>query len=285
MFRGLRWCLESGQSVVTAISCAKIDNLLGYNRSVHLGEQSWKAAKELQHRAVVLPIGACEQHGHHLPLLTDAIIGQEIARRSELELGDEALFLPMLWVGSSHHHLSFPGTVSISARTYTNVLIDMLESLIEGGFRRMVFLNSHSGNSTPARMAINEVQIKYRRQMPDLWLAFVNWFELVSAPDDWRQKKIIHACEWETSTIQAVRPDLVNEADMPATLRDIGSKFYKPDYSAPGKADIARTIEQNSPSGAFGYPEAAAPEKGEILYEQAAREFAAFVREFSQYQS
>lgn len=232
----------------------------------------------------MLPIGACEQHGHHLPLLTDALIGGEIARRAAAELEEEAVFLPMLWVGASHHHLSFPGTVSISARTYSLVLADMLESLIEGGFRRLVLLNSHSGNATPARMAINDIQIKYRRELPDLWVAFVNWFDLVSPPEGWRQKKIIHACEWETSTIQAVRPDLVNTSDMPATVLDIGSQFYRPDYGAPTKANVARTIEQTTPYGAFGHPEAASPEKGELLYGEAAREFAIFVREFAQYQ-
>jgi len=56
---------------------------------------------ELTGKVVVLPLGSLEQHGHHLPLLTDSMIGGEIARRAEAELGDEALFLPTLWVGAS----------------------------------------------------------------------------------------------------------------------------------------------------------------------------------------
>ena len=250
-----------------------------------LGESSWRDAATLCSRVVVLPLGACEQHGHHLPLLTDALIGEEIARRAAGQLEDEAVFLPMLWLGASHHHLSFPGTVSVGAETYARVLMDMLESLILGGFRRLVFLNAHSGNSTPARLAMNEIQIRHRLGKPDLWIAFANWFELVAPPPDWRQTKIIHACEWETSAIQAVRPDLVDESDMAATRQVALSRFYKPDYSSPAKVEIARTIEQNSPSGAFGYPEAATPEKGEVLLAAATAEFVAFVREFAAYPS
>jgi creatinine amidohydrolase len=75
---------------------------------MQLGERNWLEAKALTNRVVVLPLGSHEQHGHHLPLLTDTVIGTEIARRAEAELGDEALFLPTLWVGASDHHRAFP---------------------------------------------------------------------------------------------------------------------------------------------------------------------------------
>lgn len=250
---------------------------------MQLNEQTWRQAATLTDRTVILPLGACEQHGHHLPLATDALIGAEIARRAELELENEALFLPMLWLGASHHHLAFTGTVSIGAETYVQVLKDILDSLITGGFRRIVLLNAHSGNTTPARMALNEVQIRHRVELPDLWLAFVNWFELVTPPAGWKQSKIIHACEWETSAIQAIRPDLVGD-DRTATRLEPTSKYYFSDYSAPSRVDVARTIEQSSPSGAFGFPEDATAEKGETLLRAATQEFVGFVREFATYQ-
>jgi creatinine amidohydrolase len=250
-----------------------------------LGENTWTDIEQARPRVVVAPLGALEQHGHHLPLLTDALIGGEVARRAELELKDEALFLPMLWAGASGHHLSFPGTVSISALTYVQVINYILESLIEGGFRRIVFLNAHAGNGTPVRLAMNEVQIRHRRALPDLWLSLVNWFELIAPPAGWKQTKIIHAGEWETSAIQAVRPELVKTEAITATQNPGNSRFYRPDYSKPGPVDIARTIEQNSATGAFGFPEAATPEKGEALFSEATREFVSFVREFARYQS
>jgi creatinine amidohydrolase len=211
------------------------------------------------------------------------MIGSEVARRSEAELHGDAVFLPMLWLGASHHHLAFPGTVSVGAETYVRVIMDVLQSLITGGFRRIVFLNAHSGNATPVRLAMNEVEIAHRKELPDLWIAMANWFDLVTPPSHWKQTKIIHACEWETSAIQAIRPELVKEDAMVATRCENLSQYYSPDYSTPSRVEIARSIEQSSSSGAFGYPEDATLEKGEELLQAATREFVAFVREYSKY--
>src|SRR3978361_367235 len=109
---------------------------------MQLGDRGWTDIQQLVDRVVVVPLGSLEQHGHHLPLFTDSLIGTEVARRAEAELGDEALFLPMLWIGASYHHRTFPGTVSISNDVYTRVLVDMLESLISTGFRRIFLLTA-----------------------------------------------------------------------------------------------------------------------------------------------
>src|SRR5690606_28155402 len=118
-----------------------------------LGEQNWKDASEMTDKVVIVPTGAHEQHGHHLPLLTDAMIGEEIIKRAEPKLADSALILPMLWLGHSPHHLQFPGSVSVSADTYIRVIQDITESLIQGGFRRILFFNSHAGNMAPTGVA------------------------------------------------------------------------------------------------------------------------------------
>ena len=75
------------------------------------GERRWVQTAEAADRVVVAPLGSLEQHGHHLPLLTDTLIITEIARRAEAEIGPEALFLPTLWLGASDHHRAFAGTV------------------------------------------------------------------------------------------------------------------------------------------------------------------------------
>src|SRR5690242_12557634 len=162
---------------------------------VQLGERNWTEVKNLTNRVVVMTLGSLEQHGHHLPLLTDSLIGAEVARRAEAELGDAALFLPILWVGASDHHRAFPGTVSISNSVYVDVLIDMLESLIGSGFRRIFLLNAHGGNITPGRMAIYDVQLRHRDK-PDLWLAFSSWWhiavEQVAAIQGLEAKMVTH---------------------------------------------------------------------------------------------
>src|SRR5262249_17364568 len=87
---------------------------LKMERAMYYGEQTSNAIPNPTSKVVVVPIGSLEQHGHPLPLLTDSLIGGEITRRAEAEVGDLALFLPMLWAGASDHHLGLPGAVSIS---------------------------------------------------------------------------------------------------------------------------------------------------------------------------
>jgi creatinine amidohydrolase len=254
---------------------------------MQLGEQNWRDAGQQTHKVVVIPIGSLEQHGHHLPLLTDSLIGGEIARRAEAELGDDALFLPLLWIGASDHHRAFPGTVSLKNETYVRVLIEMLESLIEAGWRRIFLLNSHGGNIIPGQMATYDVQLRYYREIPDLWLAFTTWFEIAreqaAAIPDMTQDHVIHACEWETAMLLRLRPELVKLDALEGTRFEFDSAFYSPDFRGTSRVSVARTMDQLSPIGAFGYPELGTPEKGEALFHAAAQEVVAFVREFSQW--
>lgn len=250
---------------------------------MQLGERNWTEIGDLTGRVVVCPIGALEQHGHHLPLLTDALIGGEIARRVEAATEDCALFTPMLWMGASHHHLSFPGTISLSQATYRAVIEDMAESLIAAGFRKLFFLNSHAGNIVPAQSALLDVQLRHRKALPELFVCVGSWFE-IALPElaalGLVQKKVIHACEWETSVIQVTHPELVKDP-RPAARRDIGSEFWSPDHIKNNRLAVLRTMEQGSETGAFGFPDEATPQKGELLIQTATDVIVRFVKEFS----
>jgi len=251
---------------------------------VFLGERIWTQIPDQTHKVVVLPLGSLEQHGHHLPMLTDTMIGSEIARRAEIALGDEALFLPMLWVGASDHHRGMPGTVSLSNNVYVDVLVDILESLLGAGFRRIFLLNAHGGNITPGRMALYDVQLRHRDK-PDLWMAFSSWWTIaadqIAAPPEIQQKFVTHACELESSMILRLRPELVKlEAARGANI-PFESAFYTPDFSGPSRVDVPRAFDQLSETGAFGHPELATAEKGEALFQAAVGEVVAFVREFA----
>jgi len=251
---------------------------------MQLGERNWTEIERMTEQVIVLPLGSFEQHGHHLPLLTDTMICSEIVRRAEAELGDTALFLPTLWVGASEHHRAFAGTVSISNQVYVQVLVDILESLVGSGFRRIFLLNAHGGNRLPGQMAIYDVQMRHRDK-PDLWLVFGSWFvmasERLAALDQMQQENVIHACEWETSVILLLRPELVKpEAARGATI-PFESAFYYPDFSRPSRVEVSRAIDQLSATGAIGYPEIATIEKGEVVLAAAVGEVVAFVREFA----
>src|SRR2546423_895895 len=125
------------------------------------GECRWPQTNENLNRVAVAPLGSLEQHGHHLPMLTDTMIITEVARRSEAELASEATFLPTLWMGASDHHLAYPGTVSVDNNNYVLLVEDLVESLLRAGFKRIFLLNGHGGNITPGRQAIYNVQLRH----------------------------------------------------------------------------------------------------------------------------
>jgi creatinine amidohydrolase len=252
---------------------------------MHHGEQIWTDMRGMTEKVVVVPLGSLEQHGHHLPLLTDSMIGAEVARRAEAELGDAALFLPMLWLGCSHHHNAFPGTVSLSRSVYVSVLVDMLESLIGAGFRKIFLLNAHGGNIGPANAAMYDVQLRHRQSKPELWLVFSSWFEIaaaqIAAIPALEQKQVTHACELETSAILQIRPELVKMERARGANIPAPSQFYVPDDSAPSRVSVSRMFEQITETGALGHPELGSAEKGEALLAVATAEVVAFVREFA----
>ncbi len=251
---------------------------------MYYGERIWTQTAAQAEKVVVVPIGSLEQHGHHLPMLTDSMIGAEIARRAEAELGDSALFTPLLWIGASDHHLGFAGTLSLSNDLYVSVLVDILENLIGAGYRKILLLNSHGGNITPGRMAMYDVQLRHL-DLPGLWISLATWFtiaaEQIAAIDSLDQKAVTHACELETSMILHLRPELVAMLSATGTVIPFDSAFYVPDFGAPSRVDVARSFDQLSATGAFGHPELATAEKGAVLFDTAVREVVAFVREFA----
>ena len=124
---------------------------------MHLQEMSWPAvAAASKDVPVVVPIAAVEQHGRHLPVFTDSMLLGEVVRRASESLGDRVIWTPLLWLGNSHHHLDFPGTLSAAPRTYLDLLGDLIDNLVVHGFRRIVLLNGHGGNIVPAQQAVFE---------------------------------------------------------------------------------------------------------------------------------
>lgn len=235
-------------------------------------------------RVAVLPLGAVEQHGQHLPVSTDTAIVSELARRTEAALPDQVVLLPTLWLGSSHHHLTFAGTLSLSSATYQRVLVEAIESLLSSGFHRIFLLNGHGGNQTPFASALYELALAHRAASPLPWIAAESYWRL-AAPALAVQKfmetpALTHACEYETSLMRALREDLVRPELAKGTRVDRGSKFYDPLGYRLSQVTICETFEQMTPHGAMGDPSLATAEKGRKLFDVITAEIVAFVKEF-----
>jgi creatinine amidohydrolase len=229
---------------------------------MQLADLSWPQVEALDRDIpVVIPVAALEQHGHHLPVFTDSMLLGEVVRRVSEQSQGAALFAPLMWLGNSHHHLDFPGTLSAEPRLYLDLLVNLMEQFLGYGFRRITFLNGHGGNITPGKQAVFEVRQRHR-QRTDLLLLFATYWECLPA-DFQRDSSLVqsemgHACEWETSMIQRIAPHLVKPVE---TIADINAGFgFEPAYR--GWTTKDRTVP-----GHIGAPRHASPEKGERLFQ------------------
>lgn len=210
---------------------------------------------------VIFPLAALEQHGRHMPLYTDSLLTNELIRRIEAEMGQRVLIAPLMWLGNSHHHMDFPGTLSAEPRVYLDLLNGLLENFIAHGFTRLLFLNGHGGNDTPGKQAIFETRQKHRERN-DLLLLFATYWHLGAEP--WlRDPGILqhvmgHACEWETSMVLSLRPELVG---------DLGQTAEIPFGNAFEPASRGWIMTDRSEPGHVGDPRGANAEKGELLFQ------------------
>jgi creatinine amidohydrolase len=226
---------------------------------MQLSHLSWPQVDALDRDLpVVIPIAALEQHGRHLPVFTDSMLLGEVVRRVAERSQTTALFAPLTWLGNSHHHLDFPGTLSADPRLYLDLLNGLAEQFINIGFRRIVFLNGHGGNIVPGRQAIFELRQNYR-QRRDLLLLFATYWETATVPEDgsFVQREMGHACEWETSMILRIAPETVGDYQ---TTEKIGGGT---DFGA----HRAWTTKDRTTPGHIGSPQHASAEKGERLFD------------------
>jgi creatinine amidohydrolase len=172
------------------------------------GEAAARAADAL----LVLPVGATEQHGPHLPLGTDVLIVEAIARDAARQSRPDldAIVAPTLPFGSSHHHLPFGGTISLATDRYYAALIDMVESLITSGFRRVFILNGHGGNHEVVQLVARDLALRH-----PVNIAAASYWDLAREALARSESRDVldgrfpgHAGDFETSVILALRPDL-----------------------------------------------------------------------------
>lgn len=210
---------------------------------------------------LLIPIAACEQHSRHLATSTDTVLVTGVADGVEAALAEQVLQLPTLWLGASHHHLRFGGTLSVDADTHATLLAELLQPLLEDNYERILILNGHGGNIDTMQVALRMLQTHY----PETILAAASYWDL-AAPElaalaEGARKQMGHACEFETSMMMHLRPDLVRGAEI---LDD------------PEKADpklrglyLCEDMYQRTDHGAVGYPQLATPEKGKRFLEAA----------------
>lgn len=171
-----------------------------------------EAAERAPHALAVMPVGATEQHGPHLPLGTDFLIVEHVARQAaSLARNDgDVLVTPTLPFGSSHHHLPFGGTISMATEQYFRAMRDMVESLVTAGFRRIFILNGHGGNHEIIQLVARDLALRLPANFGTASYWDLGRDALTSHDPSLRGRLPGHAGHFETAAIMALRPDLVS---------------------------------------------------------------------------
>ena len=211
--------------------------------------------------SVIVPVGSIEQHGPHLPTMTDTILANEVARRAAQIVAAKKpiLVTECVWSGLSEHHMAFGATITIDFNTMFQLVSDVVSSLRRLGFRRVLLLNSHGGNVAALKTIVE--QLTMRDEMPLVCATYWHLAAHLLEPVLDRQKGIRHACEAETAMMLALRPDLVDVSQFAAA----SCPDPKDAPSQPDDGYRWRSFAQITHSGAIGEPQAATAEKGQKL--------------------
>jgi creatinine amidohydrolase len=245
------------------------------------------AAIDLTRAIAVLPLGATEQHGPHLPLSVDASLVHAMAKASVRALPPDlpVLFLPVQRIGYSPEHSAYPGTLSLKAGTVIRLWTDIAESVAASGVNKLVLFNTHGGNA-----GLLDVVARDLRSRLGLLVYSVNWFDLPLetpegadlmsrlAPGELRFG--VHGGQVETALMLAIRPKLVRMAQ----ARDFASSSATRarDFALLGNgksAKLAWMAQDLNPAGCAGNAAAANASDGAALLDAAGRALAQLLAE------
>ncbi|GGE30348.1 creatinine amidohydrolase [Pullulanibacillus camelliae] len=214
----------------------------------------------------VLPLGATEQHGHHLPMGVDIFLAEALAKQVCQETG--ALLLPSIPFGYSWVWRDIPGTITLQQHHVEDLIKDVAHSVARYGIKLLVLINGHDSNKTSMKYATRELVDEI--DMPVVYLFYPDLDKTLSEncnSSTWHG--MIHACEFETSLMLAVNERLV---DMEKAVKE-----YPKQPDLYGKSSIS--LGTLSQSGVFGDATQATKEKGEKMFKQFTDKMSALVKE------
>ena len=240
---------------------------------MNLAEMNWQQAQVAfaKTNLAIIPTGAVEVYGPHLPLGSDGIVAQDLARKLAERVG--AVVTPLVPVGDSRSLLSFPGTITVSPASFRSYIKDLCASLTRWGIKRILFINGHAGNVAPvtdlglelAASGVRVAQVDYWRVIATMAPEILETGALANR----------HAGEIGTSVLLAVRPDLV---DMSKAARVIPRPNLASNHPEVALNDVPFT--QYTDLGMTGDATSATAQKGEIMIARLLDKLEKFVAEW-----
>lgn len=215
---------------------------------------------------LVIPFGAHEQHGPHLPHATDAILVEAVAHAAAHRAEALAAVTPTLPFGVSAHHLGLGATLSVRASTFLELVADLVATASVGGFRRVLLLNGHGGNAGLLAATANEIVAK-----GELVCASASYWDLAAAQiAELRLSDrggMSHACELETALMLHLAPELVDREAIPETNLGREEPLLVDDMIEPAPLALGIRMRDEVPLGVLGAPKLATDEHGARLFD------------------
>jgi creatinine amidohydrolase len=237
-----------------------------------------EAARE-RGAVVVVPVGAIEQHGPHLPVNTDTNVAAAIALGAAQAVeGFPVLVTPPVWTGFSTHHMGFTGTITLRFETMVALIEDICLSIHHHGFERIVMLNGHGGNAN----LLAAVAAKMSERGPRVAVAAYTQLAIadIRRIGESAMGGMGHSCEMETSLELFLQPECVDMGSAVCEERPQRTSFFAADLRSPGSVVYPPNFGEDSRSGVNGDPTLATADKGRLIYEAAVRRLAQFLREY-----
>ena len=244
-----------------------------------LADLSWPEVAAIRDEVeiVLIPVGSNEQHGPNLALRMDIAGATQFCNRASAMVYPKLLVAPSLPWGVSFHHMNFPGTITLSAETFIQTLVEVVASLQQHGFDRFMIVNGHGGNIAPLGNAV----VRINEELSPTFIAAAIYFSF--ADDDIDEKFGIegitgHACEMETSAAMYLAPEIVKTEILAAgELTDLAYQI-RGNLRKYGVA-VPYRFERYTTNGALGDARKASLEYGQALMESALNNFVAFMNE------
>jgi creatinine amidohydrolase len=237
-------------------------------------------------KVCIVPCGAVEQHGHHLPLDVDIVCPTGIAHGAGRIVPEQILVLPTVCYGYTGHVMDFPGTINSHFEHFIDHVLDITKSLAYHGFKKILLLNGHGSNMPNLDLVARRTNLE-----SDAECIVAAWWNLLTVDQAflprWRESKFpggcAHACELETSLYmyldgENVRTDLIKDGEI--SFNTENNEFNWVDLFAAGPATLVSWTSSYSETGVLGAAELASAEKGCVAYEEAVKQLVRFVKWF-----
>lgn len=249
------------------------------NQPLILADLSWPEIDAIRNDVdvVLIPVGSNEQHGPNLAVKMDITGATQFCNRASAMACPKLLVAPSMPWGVSQHHMNFPGTITLSAETFIQTLVEVVGSLQQHGFQRFMIINGHGGNIAP----LGHAMVRINEELAPTFVGHALYFNFM---DDGIHEQFGidgitgHACEMETAAAMYLAPEIVKTdslaaGEMTELTYNLRGKLRKYGVNVPYRFDRYTT------NGALGDARNASVEYGQAMMESALKNFVTFMEE------